>query len=66
MSKKLIKQMIRNIYMLLSLVMAFCSAIWLWYWNVGVGWDKGYFGGRTLVTVGAYFLFLCLLTASCE
>ena len=55
MSKKLIKQMIRNIYMLLSLAMAFCSAIWLWYWNVGVGWDKGYFGGRTLVTVGVLY-----------
>lgn len=55
MSKKFIKQMIRNIYMLLSLAMAFCSAIWLWYWNVGVGWDKGYFGFRTLATVGVLY-----------
>lgn len=62
MSKKLVKQIIRNIYMLLSLALAFFSAMWLWYWNVGVGWDEGYFGLRTLVTVGllyciVYFAF---------
>lgn len=55
MSKKFIKQIIRNIYMLLSLAVAFGSAIWLWYWNVGVGWDKGYFGVRTLATVGVLY-----------
>ena len=55
MSKNFIKQIIRNIYMIISLAMAFGSAIWLWYWNVGVGWDKGYFGLRTLVTVGILY-----------
>lgn len=44
------------------MAIAFGSAVWLWYWNVGVGWDKGYFGVRTLVTVGllycmVYFAF---------
>ena len=55
MSKTFIKQFIRNIYMMLSLLIAFGSAIWLWYWNVGVGWDEGYFGLRTLFTVGLMF-----------
>ena len=55
MSKELKKQIIRNIYMMLSLLLAFVSAIWLWYWNVGVGWDSGYFGMRTLLTVGILY-----------
>ena len=58
MTKERKKHLIRNIYSLLSLMIAFFSAVWLWYWNVGVGWDKGYFGVRTLVTVG---LMYCLL-----
>lgn len=62
MSKTFIKQIIRNIYMMISLLIAFVSAVWLWYWNVGVGWDEGYFGLRTLITVGlmycvVYFAF---------
>lgn len=62
MSKTFIKRVIRNAYMFMSLIVAFASAVWLWYWNVGVGWDAGYFGSRTLVTVGlmycvVYFFF---------
>lgn len=58
MTKETKKQIIRNIYTLLSLAIAFSSALWLWYWNVGVGWTKGYFGVHTLITVG---LMYCML-----
>ena len=44
--------------MFISILLAFVSAVWLWYWNVGVGWDKGYFGVRTLVTVGILYCFV--------
>ena len=62
MSKETKKSIIQNAYMFISILLAFVSAVWLWYWNVGVGWDKGYFGVRTLVTVGilyclVYFAF---------
>ena len=60
MSNNLVKRIIRNIYTFLSIALAFSSAIWLWYWNVGVGWDKGYFGVRTLATVGLLYCIVYL------
>ena len=45
----------RDLYLLITMLMAFSSAVWLWYYNVGVGWDKGYFGTRTLATVGVLY-----------
>lgn len=55
MSKEEIKELIRNIYAGISILIAFFSAVLLWYWNVGVGWRKGYFGYRTLLTVGILY-----------
>ncbi len=55
MSKEKVKKLIRNIYFWISMVIAFFSAVLLWYWNVGAGWKKGYFGVRTLVTVGVMY-----------
>ncbi len=55
MSKETKKQIVRDLYLLIPMLMAFSSAVWLWYYNVGVGWDKGYFGTRTLATVGVLY-----------
>ena len=55
MSKEEIKELIRNIYSCISIAIAFLSAVLLWYWNVGAGWKKGYFGLRTLITVGGMY-----------
>ncbi len=55
MSKETKKQIVRDLYLLITMLMAFSSAVWLWYYNVGVGWDKGYFGTRTLATVGVLY-----------
>ncbi len=55
MSKEDIKKLIQNIYSVICLIVAFFSAVCLWYLNVGVGWKKGYFGYRTLTIVGIMY-----------
>ena len=55
MSKEQIKNLIRNFYSFISLLIAFASAVILWYINVAPGWKKGYFGYRTLITVGIMY-----------
>lgn len=62
MTKRQIKKWIKNIYLIAGLAFAFVSAVLLWYWNVGAGWDEGYRGFRTLIYVGilycaVYFMF---------
>ncbi len=56
------KKLIRRIYMILCMAAAAASAALLWYWNIGVGWTRGFFGTQTLVVVSllyctVYFLF---------
>ena len=68
MSKEETKKLIRQIYSFLGMLIAFISAVLLWYWNVGAGWRKGYFGVRTLVTVGimycaVYYVFAHMYNA---
>ncbi|MCR5418079.1 MAG: exopolysaccharide biosynthesis polyprenyl glycosylphosphotransferase [Lachnospiraceae bacterium] len=63
MSKESIKQLIRDIYTLISLLVAFVSAILLWFWNVGPGWKKGYFGTRTLLIVGILYSVVYMIFA---
>ncbi len=41
MSKEEVKKLIRNLYSFIGLLIAFASAVILWYWNVGAGWKKG-------------------------
>ena len=55
MNKEAVKKFIQNLYAFVSMLIAFASAVLLWYWNVGAGWKKGYFGVRTLATVGVMY-----------
>ncbi|SFG27182.1 sugar transferase [Oribacterium sp. WCC10] len=53
--KEKVKNSIKSIYTFISLSIAFLSAAAMWYWNVSPGWSKGFFGIRTLCTVGTLF-----------
>ena len=60
--KEKIKKILKVSYTALSLVIAFCTADAIWYWNVAPGWSQGYFGAKTLLMVGilycvVYFFF---------
>ena len=60
--KEKIKKILKVSYTALSLVIAFCTADAIWYWNVAPGWSQGYFGTKTMLMVGilycvVYFFF---------
>ena len=60
--KEKIKKILKVSYTVLSLVIAFCTADAIWYWNVAPGWSEGFFGAETLLMVGVlycivYFFF---------
>lgn len=60
--KEKIKKILKLSYTALSLVIAFCTADAIWYWNVAPGWSQGFFGTETLLMVGVlyctvYFFF---------
>lgn len=50
-----IKKILKLSYTVLSLVIAFCTADAIWYWNVAPGWSQGFFGTETLLMVGILF-----------
>lgn len=49
------KSVIKKLYNVASVVMAFFSAVILWYWNVSPGWGEGYNGYLTLTLVGVLY-----------
>ena len=53
--KEKIKKILKLSYTALSLVIAFCTADAIWYWNVAPGWSQGFFGTETLLMVGILF-----------
>lgn len=60
--KEKIKKILKLSYTVLSIVIAFCTADAIWYWNVAPGWSQGFFGTETLLMVGVlycivYFFF---------
>ncbi|MBQ1492940.1 MAG: exopolysaccharide biosynthesis polyprenyl glycosylphosphotransferase [Blautia sp.] len=57
MNKAKWKRRVRQAYGLLSIGIAFVSAVLLWYFNVGVHWRNGFFGYRTLFVVGMAYSF---------
>lgn len=62
------KEILKLNYTALSLVIAFCTADAIWYWNVAPGWSQGYFGTKTLLMVGVlycvvYFFFVKMYDA---
>lgn len=52
------KNIIRNSYKILSLVVAFLSSISLWYWNISPYWDEGYIAYMTLFIIGVLFCII--------
>lgn len=56
-NKGALKKLLRQVYFVISLIIAYGSAVWLWYYNVGVHWKKGFTGTRTLIIVGLLFCF---------
>lgn len=53
--KEKIKKILKLSYTVLSLVIAFCTADAIWYWNVAPGWSQGFFGTEALLMVGILF-----------
>lgn len=53
--KEKIKKILKLSYTVLSLLIAFCTADAIWYWNVAPGWSQGFFGTETLLMVGILF-----------
>ena len=54
-NKSIKKEVVKRIYKLLSLFIAFISSALLWRMNVGRGWEEGYNGYETLTIVGLCF-----------
>ena len=57
------KKLIKNLYILLSVALAFFSGAMLWRVNVGRGWSEGFTGHSTLLTVGTLFSILYYVLA---
>lgn len=52
------KYYIRIIYSICCFVIAAASAAALWYYNVGIGWDPGYFGTKPLILISIIYTLL--------
>lgn len=52
------KYYIRIIYSICCFVIAAASAAALWYYNVGIGWDPGYFGTKPLILISIMYTLL--------
>ena len=61
--KEKIKKILKVSYTALSLVIAFCTADAIWYWNVAPGWSQGYFGTKTLLMVGILYCIVYIFFA---
>lgn len=54
-NKKIKKELVKNFYKGTSLLIAFLSSCWLWYFNISPYWEENYFGYMTLLLVGVLF-----------
>lgn len=61
--KEKIKEILKVSYTALCLVIAFCTADAIWYWNVAPGWSRGYFGTKTLLMVGILYCIVYIFFA---
>ena len=57
-SNEIKKEIVKYIYGIVTLVIAFSSSAFLWYCNVSHGWSEGYKGYLTLSCVGALFCII--------
>ena len=53
--KDIYKKYVRRLYTISSVIIAYISAVTLWYYNVGVLWSPGFTGRRTLFIVGVLY-----------
>ncbi len=53
--KNVYKKYVRRLYTISSVIIAYISAVTLWYYNVGVLWSPGFTGRRTLFIVGVLY-----------
>lgn len=49
------KKYVKRLYTITSVILAYLSAVTLWYYNVGVFWTPGFTGRRTLLIVGLLY-----------
>ena len=49
------KKIIKELYKIISVILAFVTSTGLWYWNVSPRWGEGYFGYLPLLVVGIGF-----------
>lgn len=49
------KRIIKDLYKIISVILAFVTSAGLWYWNVSPQWGEGYFGYLPLLVVGIGF-----------
>ena len=49
------KRIIKDLYKIISVILAFVTSAGLWYWNVSPQWGEGYFGYLPLLVVGIAF-----------
>ena len=53
--KDIYKKYVKRLYTIISVILAYVSAVMLWYYNVGVFWKPGFTGRRTLILVGLLY-----------
>lgn len=53
--KEMKKNIIKRSFKILSVIVAFLSSAYLWYWNISPYWDEGYFAYMTLCVIGVLF-----------
>ena len=53
--KEIYKKYVKRLYTIISVILAYVSAVMLWYYNVGVFWKPGFTGRRTLILVGLLY-----------
>lgn len=49
------KKIVKDLYKIISVILAFITSAGLWYWNVSPRWSEGYFGYLPLLVVGIAF-----------
>lgn len=53
--KEMKRSLIKKGYIICSIIIAYISSMYLWYWNLSSGWTEKYSGVTTLVIVGTLY-----------
>lgn len=49
------KNIVKKSYRIMTMLVAFVTSIFLWYWNISPYWDEGYSGKATLFAIGVLY-----------